>query len=157
MIRPIQVFLIDDDEDEHVLFENALNGIDENIDCYHAMSGEEAIRMLASGEYSPDYIFLDLKMPRMDGKECLWKLKDMLSVPVIIYTTLLLAKDIDDSRTLGAEWFLVKPASRAQLKQSISMILYDVRPKNLSIPLLKGVYKLNAVTHGLFSHSWSYN
>jgi DNA-binding response OmpR family regulator len=142
MTKPLQVFLIDDNEHEHVLFEKTLNLIDENIDCYHALSGEDALRMLDSGEYMPDYIFLDLNMPGMNGKECLWELRNTLNVPVIIYTSSKTQRDLDDSKSLGAEWFLVKPESATRLKQSIKMILNDISPVSYNFPAEYGVYKL---------------
>jgi len=141
MQTPLQVFLIDDDEDEHFIFERALNEIDKHIDYYHAYGGEDALRMLATTERLPDYIFLDLNMPCMDGKQCLWELKNLYDITVIIYTTSDSPKDIEDAKHIGAEWFLVKPNSLTQLKKSIEFILYDAVLPKYSFPKETGIHK----------------
>jgi CheY-like chemotaxis protein len=142
MQKPLQVFLIDDDEDEHFIFERALNDIDKHIDYYHAYSGEDALRMLATTGHLPDYIFLDLNMPRMDGKQCLWEIKNLYNLAVIIYTTSCSQKDMDDAKALGAEWFLVKPNSIALLKKSIELILYNPLVPQSTFAVETGVSKL---------------
>jgi CheY-like chemotaxis protein len=123
MQRPTQIFLIDDDEDEHMIFENMLSSISRDVDCYYAHNGFEAIRMLASTSDLPDYIFLDLSMPLMDGKECLSELKKLYDIPVIVYSASSNHADIEDSKKLGAEWFLVKPRHLQTAKLAIELIL----------------------------------
>ena len=144
MPRNLQVFLVDDDEDEHFLFERTLNEIDVHIDHYHAYSGEELLEILHKCEHLPDLIFLDLNMPKMDGKECLWELKSQFNIPVVIYTTSRSEKDINDAKSIGAEWFLVKPNSIRTLKSSLQLILYDTTPPGHRFAPETGIYKFNA-------------
>ena len=141
MEKPLQILLIDDDEDEQALFFQILNEINEHFDFYHVPSGEEALRMLGFSEYLPDYIFLDLNMPRMDGKQCLWEIKELYDIPVIIYTTSKSQKDIDDTKHLGAQWFLTKRNSYAGLKESIELILNDASSPYNIFPIESGIYK----------------
>jgi CheY-like chemotaxis protein len=123
MQRPKQIFLIDDDEDEHLIFENTLSAISRDIDCYHAHNGFEAIRMLGTTLPLPDYIFLDLSMPLMDGKECLTEIKKRYDIPVVVYSASNKQEDIEDSKNLGAEWFLVKPRHMQTAKLAVELIL----------------------------------
>lgn len=55
-----------------------------------ARNGTEALEILDNLVRLPDYVFLDINMPSMDGKACLKNLKRdhrVKSFPVIIYTT----------------------------------------------------------------------
>jgi len=62
----------------------------------------------------PDYIFLDINMPVMNGKECLEKIKDeplLRDIPVIVYTTSSRFSEREMYRSLGARECIVKPTS----------------------------------------------
>ena len=141
MPKNLQIILVDDDEDEHFLFERTLNEIDVHIDHYHAYGGEELLEMLSRCDHGPDLIFLDLNMPKMDGKQCLWEIKNNFNIPVVIYTTSKHEKDIDDAKSIGAEWFLVKPNSLKVLKTSLELIIHDTTgPGHIFAPET-GIYK----------------
>jgi CheY-like chemotaxis protein len=109
---PTTIFLADDDLDDQDFFKHALSQIDESILCLTASNGEEAIKKLKLISPLPDYIFLDLNMPRMSGSKCLAEIKKMRSlknVPVIIYSTSSEERDINDAKKLGADYFITKP------------------------------------------------
>src|SRR5687768_6480192 len=83
-------FLIDDDEDEHELFQIALEELNPTIKCITASDCDEAINQLRKKAVDPDYIFLDLNMPIKGGRECLCEIKNdphLNDIPVIIFTT----------------------------------------------------------------------
>ena len=66
----------------------------------------------------PDFIFLDLNMPRLNGKECLIEIKKLpkySKVPLIIYTTSSNQKDKQEIMQLGAHYFLTKPTRISEL------------------------------------------
>ena len=108
-------FLADDDADDQMLFKEALSEINTSIECVIAENGEEALKVLGTQpQLMPDFIFLDLNMPRMSGLKCLAELKkiDTLKhVPVIIYSTSSQQEHIDESRQLGARNYFVKPSN----------------------------------------------
>jgi len=120
-------FLIDDDEDDREIFEIALQNATGLYECITAKNGYDAIAMLKDNPgFNPDFIFLDLNMPLMHGKECLEHIKSMpgfLHIPVIIYTTSSYSKDIEDTKQLGAAHFLVKPPGLAPLTQALKRIV----------------------------------
>ena len=69
-------FIADDDPDDQELFIEALLQIDAQCKCVTAFDGLEALNKLFSQTvYVPDFIFLDLNMPKMNGKECLVEIK----------------------------------------------------------------------------------
>lgn len=112
--------LADDDADDQLLFLEALGEIDTSIECLVALNGEDALQKLKDRrENLPNYIFLDLNMPRMNGLQCLNEIKKMEqlhNIPVIIYTTSAAQRDIDESKKSGAEKFITKPTSFQELK-----------------------------------------
>ena len=75
-------FLVaDDDEDDRFFFLEALRSIDPGITCMLASNGREALTLLQSDFFSlPDYIFLDLNMPLMNGLKCLEEIKKISSM-----------------------------------------------------------------------------
>ncbi|MEO7311675.1 MAG: response regulator [Chitinophagaceae bacterium] len=120
MKKKMLFLLADDDADDQLLFLEALGEIDTSIECLVALNGEDALQKLKDRrENLPNYIFLDLNMPRMNGLQCLNEIKKMEqlhNIPVIIYTTSAAQRDIDESKKSGAEKFITKPTSFQELK-----------------------------------------
>ena len=120
------LLIVDDDPDDVQLFCEAVREINKNYSCLTAVSCEESLQLLQDATIKPDYIFLDLNMPRMNGKQFLAQLKkDSLfaKIPVIIYSTSKVKKDIEDSIRLGAVFFLTKPNKFENLVKAISYVL----------------------------------
>ena len=119
--------LIDDDEDDRDIFELAIQNANDTFKCLTASGGNDAFDLLNANAASvPDFIFIDLNMPYMSGKECLNLLKKdarFATIPVVIYTTSSYDKDINEVQQLGAVHFLVKPSSVKDLTYILSEIL----------------------------------
>ena len=80
-----------------------------------ADSGKEALEKVRRD--SPDIIFLDVKMPEMDGIETLRRIKQENSTPIVIMLTAF--SSISDAVTaikLGAYDYLSKPFNNEQIK-----------------------------------------
>ena len=104
----------------------AVKEVDPNIVCHLASSCDEGLELLNKSSVLPDYIFLDLNMPKVDGKKCLLELKKnarVKDIPVIIYSTSSLKKDIDETKAMGAVHFLTKPAAFRELCEAIENVL----------------------------------
>lgn len=74
----------------------------------------------------PDFIFLDLNMPKMYGRTCLAELRKdvrLATIPVIIFTTSSDPKDINEIRKLGASYFLTKPYNLQKLREEIAYVM----------------------------------
>lgn len=119
--------LIDDDEDDVLFFMDALQEIDPSLRLMTASNGEEALQMLlARDTLIPDYIFLDMNMPLVNGRECLIRIRqvDSLSaVPVIIYSTSTGRTEAAGLVSLGASYYLTKPFRFSEMIKSIRFIL----------------------------------
>jgi CheY-like chemotaxis protein len=124
-------FIADDDPDDVDFFIEAVNKVDGSIQCYSAGDGEEALQKLKKTlQELPDLIFLDLNMPRINGKQCLIEIKrteKLSDIPVIIYTTSSLQKDEEETKKLGASYFLTKPSNFKDLCKELDDILAGKR------------------------------
>ncbi|MCG7858238.1 response regulator [Flavihumibacter sp.] len=130
MSRTIRIFVVDDDLDDTEIFQEVLSFIDPTIQCSTAENGRDALDKLSRVTFIPDLIFLDLNMPRMDGKECLRKLKENLllrNIPVIIYTTSSQSKDIEETMEAGAIKFITKPLNVNDLEKILRPIVLGLK------------------------------
>jgi len=108
---PARVLIIDDDENVRMLFSRALKL--EGYDVGTAATAEEALSLMR--EARPSAIFLDLKMPYMNGAGFLFRLRKdptVKDIPVAVVTgmTNLDPATLADIAALGARvWY--KPLS----------------------------------------------
>jgi len=86
-----------------------------------AGNGEEALRL--AEEQRPDIVLLDIVMPEMTGLEVMRKLREQMSIPIILVTAK--DSDIDKVRGLeqGADDYIVKPFSPEELSARIRAVL----------------------------------
>lgn len=67
--------IIDYDTDEHEIVNMALEDLTEQIDCLYFKDFESAIAHFSRpGAMTPSHVFMDLKLPRLDGDQCLQQL-----------------------------------------------------------------------------------
>lgn len=119
----INALIVEDDKISQKLMQTFLQK-NENIDkIYEAYNGLEALEVLSEHK-DINMIFLDIKMPIMDGIEFMENLKsrpDFSYMPIIILTT-------DETRkqeaiNLGAFDFIVKPIHQDNINQKIQKVL----------------------------------
>lgn len=122
------IFLVDDDEDDRVLFLEALREINSTLRLLSANNGEEALVFLKSDANPlPDLIFLDMNMPRLNGKQCLAEIKKcprLNNVPVVVYSTTRRDEDVRETSKLGAVFFLTKPVLFNEITNSIKEMIH---------------------------------
>jgi CheY-like chemotaxis protein len=115
--------LVDDDLDDHEIFSLALQESEKNIEIVRAYDGVDALSQLRDDPSErPDFIFLDLNLPRMNGKQCLEQLKldpALKNIPVVIYSTSSEIRDLLDAQRLGAAAFIVKSTSIQELTMAL--------------------------------------
>ncbi len=120
-------FLIDDDEDDREIFGLVLNKISPSVEYHTAQNGYEAIeKFKTQPDFKPDFIILDLNMPKMNGRQCLAELKNnarIKDVPVFIYSTSADPQDEENLISSGASSFFVKPSELNDLIVIINKIL----------------------------------
>lgn len=128
------IYIIDDDADDQDFLIEALKGIDSSFQFFTASNGQEGLKKLHKGIIPlPSLIFLDLNMPRFDGRRFLLEIKldsHFASIPVIIYTTSLYQKDKDELKTMGVVAYVEKQADPFALKELLSGILSSILSNN---------------------------
>lgn len=123
--NPLRCLLIDDDADDQDIFIMATESLDILIEVQTAINGVEGLEKLNT-PVLPDYIFLDLNMPRMNGKEFLKEIKRLpvlKEIPVFIYTTSSAEHDKEQTLALGAFDFITKPSSITILANTLNKLL----------------------------------
>lgn len=109
----VHILVVEDDLIDLMFLEEAFQGENRSVEIESAGNGQEALDKLHSG-YRPDIIISDLKMPTMDGKAMLKKIKanDHLKViPTIILSTSQDDHDIRDCYMSHANAYLSKPST----------------------------------------------
>jgi CheY-like chemotaxis protein len=136
--------LADDDIDDVKLFCEALCEVDASIICFTVHDGKELLDLLDNSEVpKPDIIFLDVNMPRMNGWECLEKLRQNEAydnIPVLIYSTSSSQENADLALDLGALCFFSKPYEFSELKKVLEVIA-----NNLGENLLQAISHFNSI------------
>jgi CheY-like chemotaxis protein len=125
--KPIDILLVDDDAGDVLLTKKALHDGKLCNTIHVARDGEEAMAILRrEGEHReavrPDLIFLDLNMPRKDGREVLEEIKsdsDLRSIPVVVLTTSDADQDVLDSYHLHANCYVTKPVGVEQFMRVV--------------------------------------
>lgn len=122
-----KIFLIDDDEDDQLMFKEVIESINPAIHFETATNGKIALDKLKLSSFVPDIIFLDLNMPVMNGYDFLIHIKKETAfnkIPVCIFTTSNILRDKELTKGFGARFYLTKPNDflvlRKQLKQILS-------------------------------------
>src|SRR5437868_12001500 len=119
------ILYADDDPEDCELFEEALSHIDSDLIPVIATDGKRALKLLDTMPELPQYIFLDINMPVVDGKRCLIEIKKNLrlkDIPVIMYSTTSDTNEIQQYYKLGAHDFLIKPNNFNRLCESLDSI-----------------------------------
>jgi CheY-like chemotaxis protein len=123
------VLCVDNDEEDIEFFCDAAKKVDPTITCLSASSGRGALNLLSSMQNSqqlPVYIFLDVNMPQMNGKDTLKEIRKndrYDSVQIVMLSTGLSPGDLGEYKQLGANHFMPKANSFQGLCEKLKTIL----------------------------------
>lgn len=127
------ILIVDDDAEDREFFKEALAEINPAIRCYVAKDGKDALYQLNQEiVLPPDYIFLDINMPLMNGRDCLIEIKKSAHhrhIPVIMYSTTSDTDEIKSYYVLGAYDFLIKPPNFKKLVEALTSIIVSSKEK----------------------------
>ncbi|MCE1164629.1 MAG: response regulator [Bacteroidetes bacterium] len=129
--KPVEILLIEDDPSDIKLTLKALQKYSLANKVTVLKDGEEALEFLFSeGRYEgrdnrnmPKVIFLDLKLPFVDGIEVLRRIKHNEStrrIPVVVVTSSRENRDIEECYKLGVNSYIVKPIDFEKFLESVS-------------------------------------
>ena len=120
MEKKIRILLVDDEQDflEPVSLWLESKGYSVTL----AYNGKQTIQIVKSD--TPDIVFLDIKMPVMDGIETLARIREFnKEIPVVMVTAYGDEKSITNARQLGISGFFPKKESLEELKNMIKTTL----------------------------------
>jgi CheY-like chemotaxis protein len=123
---PHTVMVVDDNPDEIVIMKRVLlkTGLVKKIKT--APRGETALALLREKAADPALIFLDLKMPGMNGIDTVRQIRAdacMRHIPVVIVTNSSLETDKKAAYDAGADGFLHKAFDMEQFQEDIKSFL----------------------------------
>jgi two-component system response regulator RegX3 len=118
MSRP-RILLVEDEESISVPFRDAL--VREGFDPLVAATGAEALAL--ARETTPDLVLLDLGLPDADGRDVCRALRRESSVPIVMVTARGTETDRIVGLELGADDYVVKPFSAAEVAARIRAVL----------------------------------
>lgn len=130
--RLMRVLSAEDNKTNQLVFRKMVKDLD--IDLQFANNGIEAVAAFKS--FKPDLIFMDISMPKMDGKEATTKIRELESATgehVTIVALTAHAMDGDDQGILeaGLDHYLTKPLRKPQIHAQIA----ECRPSDARPPL----------------------
>lgn len=131
MNRDIDVLIVEDSESDAEMTIRALKKNNLANLFFHVNDGEEALDFLfregkyavKPAEHTLKVILLDLKMPKLNGKEVLVRIKGDIrtkKIPVVMLTSSKEDPDIQECYDLGANGYVVKPVDFGEFQKVIS-------------------------------------
>lgn len=125
----VEILIVEDNPDDEELTLHALKRVNLVNHIHVTRDGAEALDYIfgrnapdAELENTPRLIFLDLKLPKIDGMEVLERLKTdprTRMIPVVMLTSSREERDVVESYQLGVNSYIVKPVDFEQFTQSV--------------------------------------
>jgi two-component system phosphate regulon response regulator PhoB len=143
-----KILVVDDDEEMTGLLATYLIG--EGFQVAVARDGSEALRATVTQE--PDLVLLDIVLGEEDGRDVLRELRLTSDVPVIFLTGRGLEAERVSGLKLGADDYIVKPFSLAEVSARIETVLrragVNMAQHEIDAPTMRfGDLLINETTH----------
>jgi two-component system chemotaxis response regulator CheY len=118
-----RILIVDDSSLVRLYYRDALARAGFEMD--QAINGIEAMEKVLADKF--DLVIVDINMPRMDGFSFLRVLRaqaaETASIPALMISTEAAPHDIHDARSAGANYYLVKPVSEADLRDYVAVLV----------------------------------
>lgn len=135
--KELLIMLADDDQDDCLLFKDALEELPVLAQLTTVHSGEQLMKLLNKAQQLPDMLFLDLNMPNKNGFACLEEIKENEKIkhfPVIILSTSFEQDVVTLLYKNGAQHYIRKPNNFTQLKYLIHSVIKFVAQTSFGTP-----------------------
>jgi two-component system response regulator len=120
--QEIDILLVEDNPNDAELTQRALKKKELDVRLVIARDGAEALDLLFGG-LRPKVIFLDLKLPKIDGLEVLRRIRvdaRTKAMTVVVLTSSQEERDITESYRLGVNSYVVKPVEFDRFYKTVS-------------------------------------
>ncbi len=129
----MEVLLVEDDENDLELALRALKSANLSYPICVSRDGREALDFIfcerayadRTIDQAPKLVVLDLKLPKVDGLEVLERIKSdprTKTIPVVMFSSSSLEKDVNKSYELGANAYVVKPINFEQFTTTVQQL-----------------------------------
>ncbi len=118
--RAMRILAAEDNKTNRLVLGKLLKSLD--IDLRFAENGIEAVRAFETER--PDLIFMDISMPKMDGKEATRKIREIegdCRVPIIALTAHAVDGDEENILSAGLDHYLTKPLRKDAIFNAIAL------------------------------------
>ena len=122
------IVIIEDDQDDQYLFEEAFKHLNYNNELLFFSDPQEALDYLNRKDVSPFLIMSDINMPKLNGFELRKKVHtdeelQNKCIPYLFFTTAADQKSVINAYSLAVQGFFVKQNSVAELEKTIRVIM----------------------------------
>lgn len=121
-VAPIRILVVEDSSLVRLYYRGILEKAGFSVD--QAMNGVEAMEKVLAQPF--DLLVVDVNMPKMDGLSFLRRLRqsdsDAAVLPALVVTTEAGREDMREARAAGANFYLVKPVSEADLRDYVTVL-----------------------------------
>jgi len=124
-LQAVDILLVEDNPNDAELTERALRKSELGARLALARDGAEALEYLLSGRPRPRVVFLDLKLPKIDGIEVLRRVRAddrTRSIPVVVLTSSQEERDVSECYQLGVNSYVVKPVEFDKFYLAVSCL-----------------------------------
>jgi CheY-like chemotaxis protein len=127
------ILYVEDDIEDVELLKHVLDHTNFEIEVVHVPDGEKAMRLLEEAKETrqfPEMIFLDINLPKLDGKEtfvCLQADKSFARIPVVVLSTSTMSSDVNYFSKFQVP-YLVKPGDVNSFKENLIEVMNGVLP-----------------------------
>jgi CheY-like chemotaxis protein len=122
------IIIIEDDEDDHFLFEQAFLSLNYPNNRRYFLNGVNALEYLHSTTETPFLILSDINMPILNGFELKQKIHtdaelSLRCIPYLFFTTGINQKLVIEAYSASAQGFFVKPSSYTEVENILKVII----------------------------------
>ena len=140
-LRKMRVLAAEDNRTNRLVFSKMTKSL--NITLEFAKDGEEAVNLYQS--FDPDLVFMDISMPRMDGKQATEAIREIEKhtgkhIPFVAMTAHALPDDDKSILQAGLDHYLTKPLRRAAIEEHILL----AQPEG-TMPILQPIQQVQDV------------
>jgi len=123
--RRATIFLAEDNPDDIEIARRAFKRAGLGSELIVARDGEEALRLLADERLRPDFVLLDIKLPKIDGFEVLAQIRASerhAALPVVVMSASSREEDVLRSYQLGGNSYVQKPVVFQEFMEALEIM-----------------------------------
>lgn len=115
----LHILLVEDNPADVMLVREAVRTSHATADILIAYDGEQALRMLSEFRFKPDFIILDLNLPKFSGLQILERYRAREGPPVVVFTSSVNKVERERAFELGVREYLIKPSDLDEFMDTI--------------------------------------